>query len=186
MTWIDAETGLAWAQVAAAFVTALATIALWNVTRVLAAETRRMAAATSQPHVVATLEINQWSTHHFDLHVANSGNGPAYGIEVEFDPPLPAQGLSVELPTPLQNISVLRPGQAIMSYAAKFTKLEDHSFTVTVTWSRVPAGPREINRYSLTMRDFDGTSFVGDRSAAVATANELKRIREIIQRLRQD
>jgi len=52
-----------WVSVAAAFggalgtgVTAVATIFLWRVTRVLAAETTRMVEAGSRPHIVATIE----------------------------------------------------------------------------------------------------------------------------------
>jgi len=48
-------------------VTAVATIFLWRVTSLLAVETQRMAKATSQPHVVATLDPNRWSMRHFDL-----------------------------------------------------------------------------------------------------------------------
>ena len=62
------------AQIAAAGVTAFATLVLCWVTAVLAKETKAMADRTSEPHVVVTLEPNRWAIHFFDMHIMNAGN----------------------------------------------------------------------------------------------------------------
>lgn len=72
----------------AALLTAVATFFLWRVTRLLADETKRMVDASVQPHVVVTLEPNSWAAFYFDINIANTGNAPAYDIEVGFNPPL--------------------------------------------------------------------------------------------------
>lgn len=69
-----------WATFAATAVTAMATGVLAWVTWVLARETRRMANATHEPHVVVTLEPSPWSIIHTDLVIQNTGNGTAYDI----------------------------------------------------------------------------------------------------------
>ncbi|WP_053059075.1 hypothetical protein [Croceicoccus naphthovorans] len=91
--------------------TALATFALWRVTRVLAVETKRMADAAMQPQVVATIVPNPWSTIHLDITVENTGNATAFDIEVGFDPPLSNGEAREGKSLPLQRISVLKPGQ---------------------------------------------------------------------------
>ncbi len=72
----------------AALLTAVATFFLWRVTRLLADETKKMVDGSVQPHVVVTLEPNSWAAFYFDINIANTGNAPAYDIEVEFNPPL--------------------------------------------------------------------------------------------------
>lgn len=145
-------------------VTAVATFFLWRVTRVLAVETKRMALAASQPHVVATLEPNRWSLGHFDINVNNSGNAPAYDITVEFTPPLQnvearsSEGGEV----PFGNISVLRPGQGVASYLSDYEGVKDAVYNVRVSWRRSASDPvREENAYTLNMADKRGVSELG-------------------------
>ena len=85
-TWIT--TFIAVGGLLGSLVTAVATLFLWRVTKLLAVETKRMAEASAQPHVVATLDPNRWSMRHFDLKVDNTGNATAYDIKVDFTPPL--------------------------------------------------------------------------------------------------
>ena len=47
-----------------------------------------MVDASAQPHIVVTLEPNPWAAFYFDINIANTGNAPAYNVEVVFDPPL--------------------------------------------------------------------------------------------------
>ena len=55
--WVaDSDDILAVAQLLAAFITALATFALWRVTRVLAVETSALAKMTSRPFVICGIE----------------------------------------------------------------------------------------------------------------------------------
>ncbi|AOF84171.1 hypothetical protein BSY239_675 [Hydrogenophaga sp. RAC07] len=160
-------------------VTAVATIFLWRVTSVLAVETQRMAMATSQPHVVATLDPNRWSMRHFDLKVDNTGNATAYDISVEFTPPLEnGEGRSGGIEVPFAKISVLKPGQGVASYLADYERVKGKVYTVRVSWRRAAAKPeREENVYTLNMADKQGVSQLGD-DPLVQVAKHIKRMEE--------
>lgn len=177
---------LAVAPIIAAVVTAVATIALWHVTRVLAVETRRMALAANAPHVVATIEPNMWTLHHFDIHVSNAGNGPAYDVSVVFDPPLPHEPPTrlKANPPPLRRISVLRPGQRLSSYLAGHQAVMDRSFAATITWRRAPGGDVETNHYVIDMSDYEAFNSLGERDPIVSIAQDMKKIREKVQNWR--
>lgn len=160
-------------------VTAVATIFLWRVTSLLAVETQRMAKATSQPHVVATLDPNRWSMRHFDLKVDNTGNATAYDISVEFSPPLEnGEGRSSGIEVPFERISVLKPGQGVASYLADYERVKGKVYSVRVSWRRAAAEPqREENVYTLDMADKQGVSNLGDEPL-VQIANHIKRMQE--------
>lgn len=168
---MDQATALIIAQTAAAFVTALATIALCWVTAVLARETRVMAARAAEPHVVVTLEPNRWAIHFLDMHIMNSGNAAAYDITTTFDPVLPADG--PESWSPIDRVSVLRPGQEIVSSVGRFAALRDQTFKVTVKWRRKSGGPEEVNSYALNLRDYQNFNQLGgDPMVKIANAVE--------------
>jgi hypothetical protein len=170
---------LALTQVITAIVTALATVALWRVTRVLADETRRLADTSSHAQVVATIEPNPWSVIHMDLRVANTGNAVAFDVLVSFDPPLPKADGSPRATIPLQKISLLRPGQALTSYLTEFGKIKGSTFKVTISWKRSPTtATRETVIYELNMADFDGSSWLGARDPLTEIAEQVKKIRE--------
>ena len=106
-TWIT--TFIAVGGLLGSLVTAVATLFLWRVTKLLAVETKRMAEASAQPHVVATLDPNRWSMRHFDLKVDNTGNATAYDIKVDFTPPLVnGEGRAGGTAVPFKSISLLR------------------------------------------------------------------------------
>lgn len=159
-------------------VTAIATIFLWRVTQVLARETTRMVEASSQPHVVATLDPNRWSMRHFDLNVSNTGSGTAYDISVEFNPPLENGEGRGPKEVPLKRISVLKPGQGMSSYLSDFGPLEGKSYTVTISWRRNASNAaREQNTYTLNMGDLQGISMLGN-DPQVQIANHVKKLQE--------
>jgi len=114
-------------------VTAVATIFLWKVTRLLAQETTRMVNATSQPHVVATLDPSPWSVRFFELNVTNAGTGTAYDIQIKFDPPLKHEDNLKGTGSPIDRISVLKPAQGINSYAADYPAIKGVKYQVTVS-----------------------------------------------------
>jgi len=159
--------------------TAIATIFLWRVTKTLAIETTRMAEASAQPHIVATMSPNRWSMRHFDLHVDNTGNATAYDIKVSFDPPLQngeARGVNIEIP--LQNISVLKPGQGLSSYLSEYEPLKGKAFRVEISWRKNHgSSERQSNIYTLNMADNDGISRLGDEPL-VQIANHVKKLEE--------
>lgn len=160
-SWISAVLGFG--GMLATFVTAVATIFLWRVTKLLAKETTRMAEASDQPHVVATLSPNRWSLRHFDLVVDNTGNATAYDIQIQFDPPLQnGEARREDAKIPFERVSVLKPGQGLRSYLADISVLEGKAFEVTISWRRGgKERPRETNVYTLAMADYIGTSELG-------------------------
>ncbi|WP_458370754.1 hypothetical protein [Pseudomonas fluorescens] len=160
-------------------VTAVATIFLWRVTKVLANETTRMVHAASQPHVVATIEPNRWSLLHFDLKVDNTGNATAYDISINFDPPLEnGEGLNNPLEIPLNAISVLKPGQGISSYLSEYDPLKNKAYTISISWRRDPQNQaREHNVYKLDMADLEGISQLGS-DPMVQIAEHIKKMQE--------
>lgn len=157
--WLSYITGVG--SLIGTAVTAVATIFLWLVTRTLAQETRRMAELSSQPHVVATVEPNRWSMGFADIHVENTGNATAYGIHIAFDPPVEPSGEGGTV-TPLQRVSVLKPGQSIKSFLSDFTPLNGKSYFVTVSWGRTAtATKRESHTYTIDMADLEGIYTLG-------------------------
>lgn len=174
---------LAVTGVLSAAVTAIATIALWRVTRNLATETKRMVDASSQPHVVATIEPNKWSLRHVDLKVDNTGNATAYDIRVAFEPPLQnAQVRSSEV-IPLQQISVLKPSGGVASYLSEYEKVSGKTYTVKVSWRRNPSGERETNSYTLDMRYMRGMTQLGASSPLLQLAGDFRNLKEDFGRL---
>ncbi|MDF5894634.1 hypothetical protein P4A93_23785 [Pseudomonas syringae pv. syringae] len=147
----------------ATVVTAVATIFLWRVTKLLAKETTRMVEASDQPHVVAILSPNRWSLRHFDLVVDNTGNATAYDIQIRFNPPLEnGEARKEDAIIPFRNVSVLKPGQGLRSYLADINVLTGKAYEVSVSWRRGSnTSLRETNAYTLDMADFAGRSELG-------------------------
>ncbi|MEE4913519.1 hypothetical protein V2K41_04455 [Pseudomonas alliivorans] len=147
----------------ATVVTAVATIFLWRVTKLLAKETTRMVEASDQPHVVAILNPNRWSLRHFDLIVDNTGNATAYDIQISFDPPLEnGEARKKDAIIPFKNVSVLKPGQGLRSYLADINFLNGKAYKVNISWRRGKnSTDREVNNYTIDMTDFAGRSELG-------------------------
>lgn len=181
-SWISAVLGFG--GMLATFVTAVATIFLWRVTKLLAKETTRMAEASDQPHVVATLSPNRWSLRHFDLVVDNTGNATAYDIQIEFEPPLQnGEARREDAKIPFERVSVLKPGQGLRSYLADISLLEGKAFGVTVSWRRGDKDkPRETNVYTLDMADYVGTSELG-RDPVIGIARSLEGVEKSLSSL---
>ena len=155
------------------FVTAVATIFLWRVTKILAKETTRMVEASSQPHIVATLDPNRWSMAHVDLNVTNTGNATAYNIEIQFTP-----ALQTDKEHPLKKVSVLKPGQSISSYISEHADLKDKVYAVKISWSKTHGTiVREGNTYTLNLADYDGMSRLGN-DPLVDMARHINKIQE--------
>ena len=108
----------------AALLTAVATFFLWRVTRLLADETKRMVDASVQPHVVVTLEPNSWAAFYFDINIANTGNAPAYDIEIGFNPPLVNAEHRKNIGIPFSKVSVLKNGHSLNSSLCNRLKIK--------------------------------------------------------------
>lgn len=164
-------------QLFGAITTAFATIALVYFTRTLAIETRHLAERSSQAHVVATIEPNQWAMNHVDIKVANTGNATAYDVRIAFSPALVADEKHES--APLKSISVLKPNQALESYLVEFAKVKEQVFDVAISWRATPnAKAREQNNYSFAMRQYEGIVRLGSSGPLVQIAEQVKKIRE--------
>ena len=183
-TWIT--TFIDFGGLMGTLVTAVATLFLWRVTKLLAVETKRMAEASAQPHVVATLDPNRWSMRHFDLKVDNTGNATAYDIKVDFTPPLiNGEGRAGAMAVPFENISLLKPGQGVSSYLAEYPLVRKQVYSVRVSWRRSFAdSTREENTYTINMADHQDVSDLGG-DPMVKIANDLAKIREDLRSLAQ-
>lgn len=167
------------ATVVGTLVTAVATVFLWRVTRVLAIETRRMAEASAQPQVVVSIDSNQWAMMYADITVANTGNATAFDITVAFDPPIEREALEAERPFPLEKISLLKPGQQITSFLSAFEPIINKAFTATVTWKRDPNDQtRQSLSYQIDLAEIDGRGHLGASSPMTQIADQVKKIRE--------
>lgn len=160
-------------------VTAIATVCLWLVTRTLAKETKRMADAGARAQVVATLNPNKWSRMAVDLDVTNTGNATAFDIEVNFDPPLDRGKQVTDIPMPLQNISLLKPGQSISSYLGSWNSVSRKTYKVNVSWSLEPGSKnKEYITYTINMNDYEGLAWLGAPDASVQIAEQIKKLRD--------
>jgi hypothetical protein len=137
-----------------------------------------MAEATSRPLVVANVEVNDWSLLHLDLLLHNAGAGPAFNVELRFDPALPTRVEGREMPPPFQSVSLLRPGQVLKSYIADYAYIKGQRFRITISWRRKPSGKKQESiSYILDMTSLEGVSILGSGSPEVQIAREIKNIR---------
>jgi hypothetical protein len=148
----------------AASVTAAATIVLCCFTNTLSKETKRMAEATSQPHVVATIILNKRSFHHFDIQVDNTGNATAYDISIEFEKTNETEeSIAEDVKIPFQYISVLKPNQTMTSYLSEYQKLKGKVYDVHISWKRKASDEeRQYNSYTLSMTDYEAITQLGN------------------------
>lgn len=138
-----------------------------------------MVDASSQPHVVVTLEPNMWTVLYFDINVSNTGNAAAYNIEIEFDPPLINGSHRNEIPIPFNNISVLKNGQTLNSNLCEFKDLKGRVFKVNISWSKgINSSERQSNSYYYNMEVFENITYLGARSPLSQIAEQVKGIRE--------
>lgn len=178
------DLSLDWAVIGTV-VTAVATIVLAGVTAVLVRETKRLSDATTQPHVVATLEPSPWSIIHTNLVLQNTGTGTAYCIEMGFDPPLQLERNGQEISMPIRTLSVLKPGASFSVFLTGFEKLNEQVVNVRVSWLRKPgAKAREGHSYVLDLiKDYDNWGQLGGAPPLIQIAQDMRKIREAVSKL---
>jgi hypothetical protein len=160
------------------WVTASATVALAFLTLALVWATLKMVRAGSQPHVIANIESNQWSLRHMDVVIANTGNAPAYDVVVDIDPKIPLSDSKGDVPFPFSKISIIRPGQSLVSFATDWKKIKGELYTFQIAWSRRPGGRKEKLSYSLDMNNLEGISHLGRENPMIQVAEQIKHLRE--------
>lgn len=168
---------LAVLKIVVSAVTACATIGLVYVTVVLARATKAMAKASSTAMVTAMIEPNVWSLMHCDLVVHNSGNGSAYDVEIEISPEIGQSEVRDSRNLPMQNISIIRPGQQLRSYLTEMTSVLEQQFNITVRWRESPEANRqeEVSYDHFIPKD---VSQLGASSPLVQIAEQVKKMRE--------
>ena len=177
------STWLAGAQVLAAFVTALATLALWRVTKVLARETSTLARMTSQPFVVCSLESSIANPRALDLVIRNTGNATAFDIEFRVSPALPnPDGSEPEDASGADyKVSLLLPEQRLPIHGVLVHNVSNNSYTASGSWAKRPASPdRESIAYQF--RPEDGFQGSWRTKGLHQIGNELERIRERMEK----
>jgi hypothetical protein len=182
ISWFsNADNVLAVVQVFAAFVTALATLALWRVTKVLAVETAELASMTSRPFVVGSLESSPASALALNLTLRNTGNATAFDIELTVSPALPkANGTRNPLLNQTERkVSLLPPTQALTLQGVMGSNIHDEVYQMKVSWADKPGSEvRESLSYSIEAQDgFNGGW--SDKNVH-HVADELKKIREAL------
>ncbi|MBR2572864.1 MAG: hypothetical protein IKE14_00910 [Loktanella sp.] len=174
----EAANALAFAQLLAAFVTAIATFALWRVTRVLAVETKTLAAMTSRPFVVCSLESSGASAIALNLTLRNTGNATAFDVKLQLSPALKKpNGTENHDPNTAWNISLLPPGQALTTQGVMGPEVHDTVYSANVSWASLPgASVRESLSYKFEPKDGFRGGFV--TKGAHHIAEELEKLRK--------
>ncbi|WP_261628969.1 hypothetical protein [Escherichia coli] len=126
-----------------------------------------------------TLEPNPWAAFYFDINIANTGNAPAYNVEVVFDPPLVNAEHREKSEIPFSKVSVLKNGQSLTSNLCKYEQIKDQIYNINISWASKPkSNDRETNEYVYDMATFEGISYLGARSPLTQIAEQIKGIRE--------
>lgn len=115
---------------------------------------------------------------HFDLAVQNTGNATAYDIVVKINPPIENAASRTNKPTPLQNISVLKPAQQLRSYVSEFSKIKGKKFDISIEWRKLPLGPRETHTYQVDMSYLDGITRLGAEDPLMQIADVTKSLKD--------
>jgi hypothetical protein len=174
---------LAIAQLLAAAVTAIATIALWRVTRVLAVETAVLAKMTSRPFVVCVLESGASTPRAMNLVFRNTGNATAFDIVLELSPGLQKfnQSATEVEAVSTRGLSLLAPGHSMQIQGVLSTEVHAKKFNATISWAAMPnAAARETLSYSFEPKDgFRGGWGV---KGIHHVADELGKIRERLEK----
>ena len=185
MEWASNVSWSVVSSIGATIATALATVVLVAVTWVLAKETKRLADATSAPHVVASLDPSPWSVIHTNLVLQNAGTGTAYEIEVAFDPPLKIEKQRGQIEMASRSLSVLKPNQTFAVFLHGFENLSDKIVDVKVSWLRSPQSKvREVHSYRLDLvRDYEDWGQLGGGPPLIEISKDIRKLREEVSKL---
>ena len=180
--WIIRDgNALAAMQLFAAFVTALATLALWRVTNVLAKETSALARMTSRPFVVCSLESSLADPTALDLTVRNTGNATAFDVHFKISPALrKPDGSEPELTSEAEyKVSLLPPGQRLPIAGVMGRDIGEKRYTAKVSWAALP-GANERESINYQFEPSDGFRGGWNTKGLHQVANELERIRKLL------
>ncbi len=139
----------------------------------------QLSGRSHEPYVTVSLEPSAAGREYLDLVVENSGFAPAFDIKVTSKPEIPADPESEARPPGWADVSILRPGQSMVSYACPAEMVEDTAFLITVSWKRMPAAEDRYSlEYRLDMRNYSmQEAYPAPQSTRGDLAAELRRIR---------
>ena len=165
-------------------VTAFGTLTLAALTFVLAKATNRANKLSSSADIVVTMTPNQWGVIYIDLEVENVGQATAYDISIDYDPTLLAweerkgeEGAAA----PYRSITVLKPRQCLRASLDSFDTYAGKTFAATISWSHAPGVKRRITKtHWITVDDLADATYLGERSALVQIATQVKKIHEVV------
>lgn len=165
-------------------VTALGTLTLAALTFVLAKATNRANKLASSADIVVTMTPNQWGMMYMDLEVENVGNATAYEISIDYEPTLLAweeRKGEDEAGAPYRSIMVLKPGQCLRASLDSFDTYAGKTFAAKIEWAHSPEAKKRIRKtHRISVDDLAEATYLGEPSALVQIATQVKRIQEAI------
>ncbi|MGC2866238.1 hypothetical protein [Proteus vulgaris] len=165
-------------SVIAAIVTAISTFFLWRVTRILARETKKMAEATSQPHIVVTFEPAKTSINHFNIVISNTGNATAYNITTTIFPLINGKNI------PFKSVSALKPGDSISSFYSNYSQIDRKVFEILIEWTKSFGSVEKMkNKYSYDIGSYTNFATIGDLDPINTISNNIKKISQKLDRV---
>lgn len=175
----EADNALAFAQLIAAFVTAIATFALWRVTRILAIETKTLAATSSRAFVVSSFESSGADPTALNITLRNTGNATAFDVKLRISPALPrydGQKSEDETQTTFET-SLLPPGVVLPFQGVMSRDVPEGIFEVNVSWSQMPG---DTNRQQIAYKTEPKDGFRGgwDTKGLHQIAQEIEKLRK--------
>lgn len=180
VTWFtNAANALVFAQLVAAFVTAVATIALWRVTRVLAVETKTLAASSSRAFVVSSFESSGADPTALNITLRNTGNATAFDVKLNISPALPrydGQKSEEETQTVFE-ISLLPPGVVLPFQGVMSRDVPDGFFEIQVSWSQMP-GDKNRQQIAYKTEPKDGFRGGWNTKGLHQVAQEIEKLRK--------
>ena len=171
-------------QIIVAAVTAWATFALWRVTRVLAKETKNLAASASEPFVVAHIECSDISFQTMQLVIENTGNAVAFDISIAISPGLRKPNKTGPLdPTSRDDLSVsiCPPRKKVSAAVLIGHEGWEDQYRIEISWGNSPGSPtRHKMTYETSPRDAHRDGWVGKRTHDIGVT--LEKIATIMER----
>ena len=129
-------------QVLSSIVVAIATIALWRATKILAVETKLLRKFSHTPFVVGYFETSEIGLPAVFFVVKNTGNAPAFDVKLEINPPIPGLEPKSKYFKDFVNshFYIFPPGKAVRVHSVKDAQVMKKIFRLDIEWRDRPDG----------------------------------------------
>lgn len=143
-------------------VTAVATVLLWKVTKVLATETRKLASMKPRPFVVGTFSSSSASSAALNFSLLNTGDATAFDVVLSVSPSIrepngaePKEGSADRI-----YVNILAPRREVVTKVAFATEIPTQVYKVSVSWLEKPKGTdRQMISYETQASDGFGAAW---------------------------